>query len=234
VRLYLSSFRLGNKPAALLELLRGRTRTAVVTNADDYKTGGDRVASFQREHSDLTSLGLDPVELDLREYFGRPAELRGHLDQFDLVWVRGGNVFLLLRAVRASGADQAILDLLAADSIVYAGYSAGASLLTPSLRGIELIDDPHAAPPGYHPEIIWDALGVLPYSVLPHYKSDHPESPLVDQSLDYMISDHIPFIALRDGEALVINGTDEFVTGIAGHADGSNASTDPAEKGSGS
>jgi dipeptidase E len=213
VRLYLSSFRLGNKPEEMLKLLHGRTRAAVVANADDYKTGADRVASFERERADLAGLGLDPVELDLRDYFGRPADLRRDLGQFDLIWARGGNVFLLRRAMRASGADAALLDLLAGDSVVYAGYSAGACVLTPSLHGIELVDDAVQVPDGYDPEIVWDALGVLPYSLLPHYKSDHPESELIDLSLEYMVSHHIPFIALHDGEALVRDGADQFVTG---------------------
>jgi dipeptidase E len=213
MRLYLSSFRLGNDPGALLKLLGGRSRAVAITNADDYKTGADRLASFERERGDLASLGLDPVELDLRDFFGDSQGLRRYLEQFDLVWVRGGNPFILRRAMRASDADAAILDMLAADSIVYGGYSAGSCMMTPSLHGIEFVDDPNDVPEGYDAEIIWDALGVLPYYLLPHFRSDHPESPLIDKSLEYMISHHLPFIALRDGQALVRDRADEFVVG---------------------
>ncbi|MGH3185683.1 MAG: Type 1 glutamine amidotransferase-like domain-containing protein [Streptosporangiaceae bacterium] len=213
MRLYLSSFRLGNDTKTLLKLLGGRTRAAVITNADDYKTGSDRLASFERERGDLGSLCLAPVELDLRNFFGKGQQLRRHLERSDLVWVRGGNPFILRRAMRASGADTAILDLLAADEIVYGGYSAGSCMMTPSLRGIELVDDPNDVPEGYDPEVIWDALGILPYHLLPHFRSDHPESPLIDKSLEYMIGHHLPFIALRDGQALVRDGADEFVAG---------------------
>ncbi|MGZ4503485.1 MAG: hypothetical protein ACXVEL_18015 [Nocardioidaceae bacterium] len=51
VRLYLSSFRIGNEPAALLGLLRGGVRTALILNADDYKSDEDRHESLAREHA---------------------------------------------------------------------------------------------------------------------------------------------------------------------------------------
>lgn len=35
-------------------------------------------------------------------------------------------------------------ELLTADTLVYAGYSAGPCVLSPSLRGLELVDDADA------------------------------------------------------------------------------------------
>jgi dipeptidase E len=216
MRLYLSSFRLGNEPGKLVDLLDGRSHTAVIANADDYKTGEDRVASFEREAGDLRGVGLEPIEVDLREYFGKPSKLRARLSGFDLLWVRGGNVFVLRRAFRQSGAETVLRDLLAEDVVVYGGYSAGVCVLTPSLRGSELVDDPNVVPEGYETPIIWDCLGILPYAVLPHYKSDHPESPAIDKTLEYLIDNHVPFVALHDGEAIVRAGEREVVVGSAG------------------
>ncbi|WP_198152743.1 hypothetical protein [Pseudofrankia sp. DC12] len=62
VRLYLSSFRIGNRPDELLRLLRGRTRTALIGNADDYKSPEDRAASLAREVAELRGVGLDQCE----------------------------------------------------------------------------------------------------------------------------------------------------------------------------
>jgi dipeptidase E len=205
VRLYLSSFRVGNRPERLLELLRGGTRTVVITNADDYKDAAYRATSVERELNDLRLLGLEPVELDLRRFFDRQEALRPLLEETDLVWVRGGNSFILRRAMAVTGMDPILLSLLRADRIVYGGYSAGACVMTPSLRGAELVDDPHVVPDGYPAAVVWECLGVLPYSVLPHYRSDHPESPLIDKSLEFMVENHMPFIALRDGQALVVD-----------------------------
>lgn len=57
-----------------------------------------------------------------------------------------------------------------------------------------------------YPEIrepILEGLGVLPYMVLPHYKSDHPESAAIDREVEYCITEKIPFVVLRDGETLI-------------------------------
>jgi dipeptidase E len=108
MRLYLSSFRIGSRPDELLALLRGGRRAALILNADDYKTPEDRAASLLRELEELRSIGLEPQEVDLRGFFGRPDALRGHLVTVDLLYVRGGNVFVLRRALHQSGADRII------------------------------------------------------------------------------------------------------------------------------
>jgi len=211
MRLYLSSFRVGNHPEKLLELLGDGRRTALILNAMDFVSAEDRAADLGRETERLKSIGLEPTEVDLRDYFGKPEGLAEKLASFDLVWVRGGNVFVLRRAFKQSGADTVIATLLAEDTIVYGGYSAGADIMQPHLHGIELVDDPNIVPDGYDQEIIWECLGVLPYCVAPHYKSDHPESADIDKTVDYYIKNHTSFIALRDGEAIVINGDIEKV-----------------------
>lgn len=214
MRLYLSSFRIGNKPEELLKLLTGRVRTALILNADDYKGPEDRAVSLQREIGELERVGLEPGEVDLRRYFGWEDELRAVLAGFDLIYVRGGNAFILRRALRQSGADRIVKDLLANDAVVYAGYSAGPAMLTPSLRGIELFgDDSNVVPDGYDPSVIWEGLGILPYVLVPHYRSDHPETAGADRAVEYYIATHTPFIALRDGEALVVDGDRQAVVG---------------------
>lgn len=213
VRLYLSSFRLGNAPEHLIRLLQGRTRTAIILNADDYKSPKDRRESLAREVDALEGLGLEPRELDLREFFEAPGQLGAVLGDYDLVWIRGGNGFLLRKAFAQSRADEVIPQLLADDAVVYAGYSAGVVVLTPSLEGVDFIDDPNVVPPGYDVPLVRECLGVLPYHVMPHYRSDHPESEGVELAVQHLIDHHVPFVALRDGEAIVREGDREFVVG---------------------
>lgn len=216
MRLYLSSYRAGNQPQAWLDLLGVGTRIAVIANAVDFRepTGPDsREESVQKDLDELTGLGLYPEEVDLRDYFGFPDELAHTLAGFDGVYVRGGNCFILRRAFAASGADEVIKDLLERDALVYAGFSAGIDMLVPSLHGVELVDDPLQVPDGYDPEVIWDCLGILPYWIAPHYRSDHPEAADIEQSVQYMIDEHMPFIALRDGQAIVIDGDNQQVVG---------------------
>ncbi len=213
MRLYLSSFRNGNKPSELLDLLKGKTRTALIANAIDYNSDEERQQKIIEEVARLEALDLDVTEVDLRDYFGKAGELAVVLAKYDLLWVRGGNTFILRRACKQSGADGIIKDLVENDRIVYGGYSAGIDLLVPHLHGVELVDDPNVIPTGYDKEIIWEGLGILPYAVNAHYKSNHPESADIDKSIEYMIDHHIPFIALRDGQAIVINGSAQKVVG---------------------
>jgi len=216
MRLYLSSFRLGNQPQHLVQLVAERRRAVVVVNSCDLLEEEQRRARVVQEIEALRSLGISAEELDLRRYFAEPHagnELRRVLAECVLIWVRGGNPFVLRRALKASGLDLIVRDLLGQDAIVYGGYSAGPAMLTPSLHGVELIDDPVAVPPGYDPAPIWHCLGILPYALAVHYKSPHPESAATDESVRYFIDHHMLFKALRDGEAIVVDGPDEQIVG---------------------
>ena len=178
MRLYLSSFRIGEHPQRLLELVGNNRRTAVVNNALDALPPDGRTQGLQEELARLDEIGLTGEEVDLRDYFTATgeAELARRLRSFGLLWVRGGNTFVLRRAAAASGFDRAVVDLLDEDAVAYGGYSAGVCLVTPSLRGLELCDEAHAVPADYPvTETIWEGLGLLPYAVAPHYRSDHPE-----------------------------------------------------------
>ncbi|HEX3082691.1 MAG TPA: Type 1 glutamine amidotransferase-like domain-containing protein [Candidatus Saccharimonadia bacterium] len=213
MRLYLSSYRLGNQPQELTKLLRGGRRAAVIANAADAYPADKRPEAVQHNLDELAGLGLEPTEVDLRDYFGKTQALEAKLREFDLIYVRGGNCFVLRRAFKYSGADEVIARLLKEDAVVYAGYSAGIDQLCLSLRGADLVDDPHNVPAGYQTEIIWDGMGVVPYAIAPHYRSDHPESADIEKSVEYLIDHHIPFIALRDGQAIVREGDRESVVG---------------------
>jgi dipeptidase E len=211
MRLFLSSYRFGAQPKKLLELLGGKTRTALIFNAADTKDAGERASSVKTDLEELRRLGLDPEEVDLRDYFQDQSGIAQRLAQFDLIWVRGGNCFVLMRALTYSGAAAVIKDLLMRDAVVYGGFSAGIDALVPSLHGVELCDDPNLIPAGYSQDIIWEGLGLLPYSVAPHYKSDHPESAAIDLTVKYMIEHHMPFIALKDGQVIVVSGDTQTI-----------------------
>jgi dipeptidase E len=59
VRLYLSSFGLGNRPDELLALLRGGRRAGLVLNAKDGNSAESRARSLVQETEALAGLGLD-------------------------------------------------------------------------------------------------------------------------------------------------------------------------------
>jgi dipeptidase E len=76
MRLFLSSYGLGNKPEELQPLINDNKRVAVIFNALDAKEPDARAERLKREIDALTALGLQPEELDLRQYFGKSAELK--------------------------------------------------------------------------------------------------------------------------------------------------------------
>lgn len=213
MRLYLSSYQNGNKTDEILTLLRDKHRTAVIVNAVDFKSDDERASNLAEEFERLRAIGLEPEEIDLRDYFNDQKRLKYVFSTYDFIWMRGGNVFVLMRALRQSGADIIIKEMLQNDSIAYGGYSAGIDVLQPHLRGVELVDDPSIIPSDYNKEIIWDCLGLVSFCIAEHYKSDHLESKDIDKLISYYIDHHIPFIALRDGEAIVVDGNNRNVVG---------------------
>ncbi|HEY9011294.1 MAG TPA: Type 1 glutamine amidotransferase-like domain-containing protein [Devosia sp.] len=206
MRLYLSSYRMGDRAGSLLALLGSGKRTAIVSNALDNISSTAR-AIYRDEvydpHLELRALGLETEELDLRRFFSAPDALAAKLGEFDLVWVTGGNAFVLRRAMKQSGFDDVMTGMLERDEIVYGGFSAGAVVASPTLRGIDLMDDPDEVPAGYDPEPTWDGLGLIDYSIVPHFRSPHPESAAAERAVRNMMGRGMRYRALRDGEVIV-------------------------------
>lgn len=202
MHLYLSSFLLGNRASELAPLVRTR-KAAVVANALDNIEADVKRGFVHGQVEDLRGLGFQAQELDLRDYFGAPDRLAHRLNDVGLVWVTGGNSFLLRRAMNQSGFDEYVLKNKGTDTLVYGGFSAGACVAAPTLRGVHLVDVPEASAEGYANGVIWDGLGLVPYSIAPHFKSNHSESGRVDAMVQYFVDNNMPFVALRDGEVII-------------------------------
>ena len=95
VRMYLSSHRLGDHPEQLLTLLRTPGPVAVIANALDAAPAEIRARGVHDELAALRDLGLTAEELDLRDYFPDHQRLADTLAGYQLVWLRGGNAFVL-------------------------------------------------------------------------------------------------------------------------------------------
>ena len=213
MRLYLSSYRLGMHGERLVELVGRDARVLVTMNALDPLPAPQRQALYTRLAGDFASLGLAVQELDLRSYFSAPQNMVRDLSECDLVWANGGNAFTLLMAMTQSGFVDALKELLDRDTVAYGGYSAGAVVAGPTLRGIEIVDsaDPaEAAPRGYTPYIQWEGMGLVGYSIAPHFQSDHLESTGMDAVVRYFEDHEMPYKPLRDGEVIVIDGGSEL------------------------
>jgi dipeptidase E len=207
VKLYLSSFRLGSDRGALRDLVGRAGRAALVFNACDV-FGDGRLRNLERETEDIASLGFECEELDLRSYFEDFEGLRNRLSTYDLIWVVGGNSFVLARAMTLSRFVQAVSKPLDDGRLVYAGYSAGICVTTPDLEGIHLMDEPDARPDGYPMDVEATTFGWVPWRIVPHWRSQHPEAPLAELAVEHLLYNGLPFRTLRDGQAIVVEGDD--------------------------
>lgn len=211
MKLYLSSYKFGNFTNELVKLIGDNKRVAIIMNALDY---GDPVRvqkSLEDQISTFKSMGLEAEGLDLRNYFSDNSNLESKIQEYGSVWVCGGNSYVLQRAFTQSRFASIIKELVENEEIVYAGYSAGVVVITPTLSGIELVDDPNIVPENYNNECSLDGLGLIKYVVAVHYKSDHPESAQVDKYVEFCEKENIPYKTLRDGEVIVVDGNREEV-----------------------
>ncbi|MEI6513953.1 MAG: Type 1 glutamine amidotransferase-like domain-containing protein [bacterium] len=205
MKFYLSSYKLGNEIDTLKSLIPTNKKTAFISNALDFSNDLERrKKSEQSDIDDLVGVGLDVELVDLRHYFDHQNELEKKLNEFGVIWVRGGNVFVLREAMKRSGFDLILSHLIQKEGILYGGYSAGVCILAPTLRGIELVDDPNVKPYGDDTETVFEGLNIIDYSIVPHYQSSHPESEKMEMVVEYMKKNEIPFKTLKDGEVIVL------------------------------
>jgi dipeptidase E len=206
MRLFLSSYRFGKHEDRFSALVGEPGPVAVIPNACDAWPAAWRGA-VASDVKPLRDRGFAPEVLDLREFTGRPAELERALTRFPLVWVRGGNTFVLRARFALSGADLILSRLLAADALVYAGYSAGACLLTPDLHGIEAMDDPAEVRTACGVEPRWDGMGLVDHRIVPHVDSPGTDPDGLSSAVaDRYRADGVPHWSLTDDDVVVVDG----------------------------
>lgn len=206
MRLYLSSFRFGDAFQHLLDMAGKGARAGIVMNAVDFIPQEHREAYARNVYDPAAILrqhGLQAADLDLRTYFGDAEGLARDLADIDLVWCAGGNSFLLRRAMRQSGFDRVGVELIEQDKLVYGGWSAGAVVACPDLRGIDLMDDPNQLAEGYDPAPVYDGLNLIPFHIVPHYESDHRESEAAGRAAAWFLDQALPYRTMRDGDVLI-------------------------------
>ncbi|HEU5229086.1 MAG TPA: Type 1 glutamine amidotransferase-like domain-containing protein [Ktedonobacteraceae bacterium] len=96
-------------------------------------------------------------------------EERVKLQRANILCITGGNACLLLRNLRRSGLDRGIKDFARKEQYVLAGYSAGAMVLTPTVRLAAW------EPFNENREVgltTFEALGLVNYEVFPHYSAE--------------------------------------------------------------
>lgn len=215
MKLYLSSYRLGDEIESLKEWIVERgERIIVIPNALDAFPDSDRKTNGIIEKCDeLKKIGFKPEIFDLRNYFGNSKDLRDRLLNCPAFYVLGGNVFVLRTAMKLSGFDEFLKEISILPNYLYSGFSAGICVLAKDLHGIHLADDEKQDPYNYG-SVIWDGVGLIDYMPVPHYDTpDHPESPLMFDVVKYLNENSLPYKTLKDGDVII----DEIQPSIKNH-----------------
>lgn len=203
MKLYLSSSKLGNKTEALKKwITEHNNKICLIPNARDvYPDGERKTAKIYSDVQELTDLGFNVTILSLKEYFNKKEELVKVLKEFNAFYVIGGNAFALRQAMYLSGFDEYLKTIENDPNYLYAGYSAGICVLAKNMHGLDMCDDPNINPYGI--ETIWEGLGYFDYIFLPHYKSAHKETKLIDKCVDYCDKNNLPYKTLHDGDVIL-------------------------------
>jgi dipeptidase E len=206
MKYYLSSSKLGENPEYLAELFFGWKKIGIVPNAYDLaRTDKEKwETKMNLWINSLVAIGLQPSVVDLQDYFGKQDELQKVIDQLNGVYIPWWNVFTLRQAMHLSWCDAILKEKAKDRQFVYAWSSSWISILSPSLEWLEIVDNPEENLYACE-DILQDWLGLYPNLLIPHYKSDHYESPLMSNVVNYCINNDIPFETISDWKVIIID-----------------------------
>ncbi len=154
---------------------------------------GDRDKSFfENIRNNIKENGYAYEEIDIE---GKTKdELRSFFKDKNVVHIEGGNTFYLLRAIRETGFDDVLKELIE-EGKIYIGTSAGSYIMCPT---IEVSNWDETGKPRFD-VTDFTALNYVPFVLKVHY-TDKQESKIREkmQSLKY------PFRILRDGQGILV------------------------------
>ena len=185
--------------AALPVFLEGRKRVAFVTAANLH----DESAYFERVRATLGApppegAGLDVVHLRWND---RPLHT---LAGVEALFMGGGNTYALLSRLKEAGLLGAIREHVLA-GMPYMGASAGSNVAGPNIL---TTNDWNVVALGR-----FDALGLMPFNINPHYKEADPLMAAFSETRDdrireYHVVNANPVVGLEEGCWVIVdNGT---------------------------
>jgi dipeptidase E len=165
----------------------------------------DRAGYAEKARARFASEGIQVDALTTDED-GRRA-----LESAEAVFVGGGNTFRLLKALQ----DSALLDPLRARAragVPYLGASAGINIACPTIK---TTNDMPIVPPAS-----FDALGLVPFQINPHYLDPDPGSRHMgetreDRIREFLEENDVAVVGLREGGWLRIEGSTGRLEGPA-------------------
>ncbi|MDP3448367.1 MAG: Type 1 glutamine amidotransferase-like domain-containing protein [Eubacteriales bacterium] len=145
----------------------------------------------------LEKLGLviDVLELST----ATTEEINNKLRNNDLIYLTGGNTFYLLQEMKRTGADQIIVDEVAAGKLLI-GESAGAIVTAPNIEYVKGMDSIKKAPGLAN----FDALGLVDFYPVPH--STNAPFQKIAQKIADTYSSSLNLMPFSNHEAIIVHG----------------------------
>ena len=139
--------------------------------------------------------GLDSVHAS--------ADARRAVEGAEAIVVGGGNTFHLLHHLYARALLEPIRARIHA-GVPYVGWSAGSNVACPTIKTTN--DMPIIQPPSF------DALGLVPFQINPHYLDAHPEGhqgeTREERLLEFIeVNPQVAVVGLREGSMLKVEGS---------------------------
>ncbi len=154
----------------------------------------------------MRAKGYDVTPLDIEGYSS--SELKKFLADKNAIFMEGGNTCYLLRAMRATGFDKVIKELLP-QGLIYMGGSAGAYVACPT---IEMALWRHQDKYDHYGLTDLSAMNLVPFSVSVHYAPEHHD-PVVQGIAASRYSVRIltdeQAILVKDGKAQLLGDGEE-------------------------
>lgn len=164
--------------------------TAAITKEEKYYIG---VCRKELSEAGIISENVKTLNLDHEVLYEE-------VDNFDVIYVCGGNTFYLLSKVKESGFDKIIKKFLEADKL-YLGVSAGSILMGPNIEISKYLADKNDLG-------LTDLTGLkyIDSAICPHFQNkDKNKFDNFKSKVNY------PILPLNDDQALLVLGKEEKI-----------------------
>lgn len=156
-------------------------------------------------------MGYQIAMLDIAE--AEEAEAVRQIGRTGFLYISGGNTFYLLQELQKKHLTEVICRRVS-EGMVYAGESAGAIIAAPDIAYNHIMDDRAAAPDLKSSR----GLGLVPFSVLPHYGEFPFEKTAAETLKAYRAS--LDLVPLTNSEAVISEGNSWHVVRQEGKESG--------------
>lgn len=205
MKLFLCSLGLNNKDELqkLVEKPLSQIRCGVIKNPMDLKDEEKRKFLYGLVDNSFQNFEINKKDIDLRLFIGRQNELQELINSLDMLWITGGNVFYLRELIKKVQLENILITAIN-NGLIYGGDSAGALIICPTLKYLDVVDDTSQIN-----EVIYEGLSVIDFIPLPHWNNDQFKPKLVEIKSN-LEKDGYKVITFGDKQSVIVE--DEKVT----------------------